>query len=343
MASPLELGCKCAECPFANTKRPQDRTVGGDGPAKPVGVVFTDTPSRDDARGGVPLQGLVGEEFDKTLEQAGLDRERLYLVPATACPRPEKVPESRTPAAVKACKPWRDAVLQKLDPSLPRLILGQFAYLAATGLTKGFAGQRGFVDYATGTVVTWRPEVAYFKNPYEWAAFDLDVQRFARAIKGTLAPEPRVVIDGVNLDEIHARARSLTYVAFDIETAPVNAERPWTGKDPTQARLRTLGFGWGDVGYSFFWNESPESMRQKARAILADPKVVKVGINIVYFDNRVLLREAGVRVWPYFDVRDARRALSSTSRLSLAYQTSLYTDAPAWKAAKDAETEEVNK
>lgn len=341
MASPLELGCKCAECPFANAGQSQDRTVQGDGPSKPVGVVFTDTPSRDDARGGVPLQGLVGQEFDQTLEQAGLNREHLYLVPATACPRPEKVPEARTPAAVKACKPWRDAM--PVPQGLPRLILGQFAYLAATGQAKGFGGQRGFVDYETKTVVTWRPEVAYFKNPYEWAAFDIDVGRFARAIKDTLVPEPAVVVDGVDLDSLHQKARAKGWVAYDIETAPVNGERPWTGKDPTQARLRTLGFGWGDEGYSFFWNESPESMRVKAKAILTDPRITKVGINVVYFDNRVLLREASVRVAPYFDLRDARRALSSTSRLSLAYLTSLYTDAPAWKASKDAQAEDVTK
>jgi len=341
--NPLELGCDCANCPFASEGKPQAQLVHTDSPPVPKGIVFSDVPSRQDARGGIPLLGPAGDEFARTLERASLNRDDLCIIPATACARPDKVPEMKSYAAVAACKPWRDKALESKPKDVWKLVMGQYAYFGATGNRKGFKAHRGFIDLETKTTVTWRPETAYFKNPYEWGTFDVDVRRFARAIEGKLAPQPSVRIKGVDVNEIYARARREGWVSYDIETMPASSDRPWTGKDPTQARLRTLGFGWEDVGYSFFWNDTSYSQRKIACNLLDDPRIVKVGINVVYFDNPVLLREAGVAVKPYFDVRDARRALSSTSKLSLAYQTTLYTDAPAWKAAKDEDSEEGNK
>lgn len=342
--NPLELGCDCANCPFASEGKPQAQLVHTDSPPVPKGIIFSDVPTRQDARGGIPLLGPVGEEFARTLENAKLSRDDLCIVPATACAKPDKLPDNKSYAAVAACKPWRDNALNsKYAAGMWKLVMGQYAYFGATGNRKGFKANRGFVDTDAKLTVTWRPETAYFKNPYEWGTFEVDVRRFARAIRGELVPPPQVRIKGVDVNEIYARARQEGWVSYDIETMPSSSDKPWTGKDPTQARLRTLGFGWEDLGYSFFWNDTSYSQRKIACNLLADPTIVKVGINVVYFDNPVLLREAGVVVKPYFDLRDARRALSSTSKLSLAYQTTLYTDATAWKAAKDDEAEEVSK
>ena len=344
--NPLELGCDCANCPFASEGKPQAQLVHTDSPPVPKGIIFSDVPTRQDARGGIPLLGPVGEEFARTLENAKLSRDDLCIVPATACAKPDKLPDNKSYAAVAACKPWRDKALEGkafIAAHLWKLAMGQYAYFGATGNRKGFKANRGFVDTDAKLTVTWRPETAYFKNPYEWGTFEVDVRRFARAIRGELVPPPQVRIKGVDVNEIYARARQEGWVSYDVETMPSSSDKPWTGKDPTQARLRTLGFGWEDLGYSFFWNDTSYSQRKIACNLLADPTIIKVGINVVYFDNPVLLREAGVVVKPYFDLRDARRALSSTSKLSLAYQTTLYTDATAWKAAKDDEAEEVSK
>ena len=78
------------------------------------------------------------------------------------------------------------------------------------------------------------------------------------------------------------------------------------------------------------------------RDLLADRKIVKVGINIIWFDLPVLERY-GLKVAPFDDCRDKRRAISSTSRLSLAYLATQYTDAPPWKAEKDEESEDGTK
>jgi uracil-DNA glycosylase family 4 len=339
---PSDVGCDCANCPFATKEKThQQRFVSADGPSKPLGVVIADIPTRDDVGGGVPLRGPVGQEFDKTLEAAALHRDQLLLVPVTACQQPEPRKDRDIPKAVAACKPWRDHWL-KGHENAPKLILGQWAYYGVTGLSKGFGAHRGFVDYETKTVVTWRPELAYFWNPYEWATFDIDVERFARAIRGRLAPVPIAITSDVDMAAIHVRAAKEGWVAYDIETAPAHPEAPWTGKDPTQAKLRTLGFGWEDVGHSFFWQEADISVKVAAIRLLQDPRVTKVGINVIYFDNPVLARN-GVVVAPFFDIRDARRALSSTSKLSLAYQSTLYTDVHPWKQEKSDEEEDSQK
>ena len=64
--------------------------------------------------------------------------------------------------------------------------------------------------------------------------------------------------------------------------------------------------------------------------MLLDAELVKVYHNGPWFDLRVLDRY-GLNTANWEDTRDLRRAISSTSRLSLGYLGSLYCDIPAWK------------
>jgi ribonuclease D len=70
------------------------------------------------------------------------------------------------------------------------------------------------------------------------------------------------------------------------------------------------------------------------KRILENPEILKILQNGPWFDNRVLTRY-GIAVCNFMDTRDMRRCLVSTSRLSLAYMTSIYTDFPAWKETED--------
>lgn len=345
--TPADFGCRCTECPFAVKGKDgalthQSDFVLPDGPSQPAGIVWCDLPSYDDARRGVPMapNSNTGKEWQKSLQQAGLEREALLHVPATACKKPASAKESQISKAVTACAPMRQAAKDKVDSGVPSLVLGQYAWAALTGKKEGHADWRGFVD--NNTCVTFRPDLAYFWAPHEWASFDIDVRRFGRLIRGELEPAPKIVIDGEFWAQVEARAIREGWIAFDIETMPENPEEPWTGKDPTRARLRTLSFGWEDEGFAFLWADQTPEVQAAVRRLLADQRVVKWGQNIVWFDNRVLARY-GMPVTPFEDTRDLRRAVSSTSRLSLAYQATQYTDAPPWKSSQDAESEDVSK
>ena len=337
--TPADYGCNCKECPFAKSGVAKDFVLP-EGPRSPSGVVFADIPTFDDARRGSPMaaNSQVGREWDKTLMQAGLTREQLLVVPVTACKRPHASKEAAVSKAIKACAPMR-AEAVALVPAVPSIVLGKYAWEGLTGSNKGSDAQRGFVK--DNRTVTFRPEMAYFWAPHEWASFDIDVRRFGRMIRGELEPAPKITLVSApgQVAGIVNRARKEGWISFDIETMPANYEEPWTGKDPTRAQLRTLSFGWPDEGHSFFWAEIPQSAQRHVAALLVDPRVVKVGINIVWFDLRVLARYK-LPVTPFEDCRDKRRAISSTSRLSLAYLATQYTDAPPWKAEKDEESED---
>ena len=340
--TPADYGCKCEGCPFAKNGVAKDFVLP-EGPRSPAGVVFADIPTFDDARLGVPMaaNSQVGREWDKTLMQAGLTREQLLIVPVTACKRPHATKEAQVSKAIKACAPMRAAAVA-LTPAAPHIVLGKYAWEGLTGSNKGSDAQRGFVK--DNRTVTFRPEMAYFWAPHEWASFDIDVRRFGRMIRGELEPAPKITLVSASgqIAGIYLRAKKEGWVAFDIETMPANYEEPWTGKDPTRAQLRTLSFGWGDEGFSFFWKDTATHGQEMVRDLLIDPKVVKVGINIIWFDLRVLARY-GLKVTPFDDCRDKRRAISSTSRLSLAYLATQYTDAIPWKEMKDEESEDGSK
>ncbi len=176
-------------------------------------------------------------------------------------------------------------------------------------------------------ITTWHPTFALFRNPYEWGAFQCDLQRFRRLIEGKLEAPPKIAApSAINVYRLGAKP----FVCIDIETEPENWDEPWTGKMPTRAKLKLLGLGCWEWGVSLHERKHPEAWRA-AKRLLADPDIIKVFHNGLWFDVPILQRYGFKVEGPIEDTRDARRVLSSTSKLSLAYCTSIYADADPWK------------
>lgn len=183
-------------------------------------------------------------------------------------------------------------------------------------------------------ITTWGAAFAIWKNPYAMGDFRADVQRFGRLIRKETRPGPTRLVTNPTVGDVLACVRDgKGMVAVDIETGPAHREAPWTGKDPTQAKLRTIGLGNEEWGLSHVWGDDA-TVEQAIKGVLADPSVLKIGHNFLWFDQRVLERY-GCATHNLADTRDQRRALSSTSRLALAYVTSLYDDAPPWKQGEE--------
>lgn len=125
-------------------------------------------------------------------------------------------------------------------------------------------------------------------------------------------------------------------LAVDIETSPANNAEPWTGKDPTRAKMKTIGFGTCSEAISIYWPDADPTTENMVRLVLADPAIKKVFHNGPWFDLRVMARYK-LPVTNYDDTRAMRRCLSSTSRLSLRHLASIYTDFHAWKDGDDDE------
>jgi DNA polymerase I-like protein with 3'-5' exonuclease and polymerase domains len=152
-------------------------------------------------------------------------------------------------------------------------------------------------------------------------------------IDGTLEAPPETR-NQANSGDLWVLLRGTRSVAVDIETTPETPQEPWTGKDPTRALLKQIGFGDEETGISIFWEDASKTLRESVKQLLADPKLVKVFHNGPWFDIRVLERY-GMPVVNWEDTRDMRRAVSSTSKLSLNHLGSLATDIHAWKSGDD--------
>lgn len=333
--NPLDWGSDCSRCPFSVNKKPRPDYVLGEIPENPVGLLISESPGHEDSALGRPFGGNTGRMLDETLSQAGLSRKDLGVVTATCCkPGPMDGPDQRAQAA-KCCKP---ALMHQVSSHLdkPKLLMGTTATASFTKVVKGGVdAMRGFVRPEINGIVTWGPAYAYFTNPYVWGDFEGDVRRFARLISGQLESPPK----HLNTRPTAMALRTLVKhsggtVAIDIETAPVDTSKPWTGKDPTQAILRSIGFGTETEALSFMWEDADHELQSETKRVLSDPLVTKVLHNGYFFDLRVL-RRYGMETVNVEDTRDMRCALSATSGLSLRYVTSIYSDFSAWKEAED--------
>ncbi len=188
-------------------------------------------------------------------------------------------------------------------------------------------------------MLSLHPGTAFFGLPREAGTFVEDVKRWGRMIRGQLGPDllnAKPWGKYADFEKLQALGLNGVPLAVDIETAPADSSEGWTGKDPTRARLKTIAIGTTEGGVSVYWADAPEDVRSIIRAICVDPRILKVFHNGYWFDLRVMAR-FGIAVQNVEDSRDLRRALSSTSRLSLGYLGSLYCDISNWKAD---ETEE---
>lgn len=179
-------------------------------------------------------------------------------------------------------------------------------------------------------IASWHPTYAIFRNPYEHGVFRGDLARFARVIKGTQRPGPKKLIINPTVNHIRQVFQSGPRVAVDIETAPEHPSRPWTGKDPTRAKLKVIGIGNCEVGLAFDARRNHVDLKAELKKWFMNEKVTKVFHNGIWFDQRILKRY-GFNLVNCEDTRDARMALSPTSPLGLGYLGTVYDDPNAWK------------
>ena len=323
--SPEAVGCKCAECPFAKDGKP-NRPVRGLLRPKPQGLLIGEGPGYEEVEQGIPFVGPTGEALDKALADVGLAREHFTIVNATACIPIPGASEREKDKAMHCCAPLFDAQCRHLlQLRIPTLVMGALASKAAFGAS--YVGSRGFIrdGYA---IVTWHPTFAFFHNPWEMGAFLVDLDRFARLVRGELAKDGKCIINPTEAD-VRALLRE-KFVSVDIETTSSDPLEPWSGKNPYKARMKVLGLGVPDVGLAINWSTMSGAVREAAKELMLERRVAKVLHNGHWFDIPVL-RRYGWQVHNVVDTRDMRRALSATSRLSLAYLVSLYEDSEPWK------------
>lgn len=136
------------------------------------------------------------------------------------------------------------------------------------------------------------------------------------------------------LKQVKRIIKSSPFLSYDIESLPDKSGEEHTGLDPTRARLRMIGLGNTEEAFAYYWFRNDKEIEAEIKRALEAPRKIKVAINEIWFDDRVLKR---YKILPtnVVGLREMRRSMSSTSPLSLAYITSIHTDAPPWKEGEE--------
>ena len=143
------MGCTRCELYRCGTQ-----TVFGDGPANADVVLVGEQPGDKEDLAGEPFVGPAGRVLDEAMEAAGIDRSRAYVTNAVKHfrwrPRGKRrIHEKPGRAHVVACRPWLDAELEIIRPTVV-VPLGATAAQALLGPSFKVTQHRGEVLDDTG-------------------------------------------------------------------------------------------------------------------------------------------------------------------------------------------------
>jgi uracil-DNA glycosylase family protein len=143
----LELAAKAKNCRNCDLWRNATQTVFGEGGSRPRIMFIGEQPGNEEDKEGKPFVGPAGRLLDRLLEEAGVDRKKVYVTNAVkhfkweprGKRRIHKKPSARE---IDACRPWLDAEIAEIKPSVI-VCLGATAAQAIFGRTFRVTQHRG--------------------------------------------------------------------------------------------------------------------------------------------------------------------------------------------------------
>jgi DNA polymerase len=177
------------------------QTVFGEGPKRASVMLVGEQPGDAEDRAGHPFVGPAGKLLDRALEEAGIDRDDVYVTNAVKHFKWERDAKGKrrihkTPnaAEVRACFPWLE---QEIALVQPRVIVALGATAAKALLGRGFSvledrGRAIHSTWADAVIATVHPS-AVLRAPREARdeaerAFFADLVRVAKHLRGKSSP-----------------------------------------------------------------------------------------------------------------------------------------------------------
>ena len=147
------------ECKACDLYKRGTQTVFGEGPSKADIMMVGEQPGDAEDVAGHPFVGPAGRLLDRALEEAGIDRSRVYVTNVVKHfkwePRGKRRIHAKPNAAeIGACRPWLDTEIALVKPRI-LVCLGATAAQALLGRTFRVTQNRGtFVPSTLAPLVT---------------------------------------------------------------------------------------------------------------------------------------------------------------------------------------------
>ncbi len=138
-----------ASCRACDLWQNATQTVFGEGDERAVIMLVGEQPGDQEDLAGKPFVGPAGRLLDRALEEAGIDRRRVYVTNAVKHFRwtrrgKRRLHEKPNAGQVRACRPWLEAEIEVVRPRLI-VLMGATAAQAVMGPAFRVSKQRGTV------------------------------------------------------------------------------------------------------------------------------------------------------------------------------------------------------
>jgi probable DNA metabolism protein len=180
-----EEAAACRACPLW---KDATQTVFGEGPSHAPIMLVGEQPGDKEDLAGKPFVGPAGQMLDRALEEAGIDRGKVYVTNAVKhfkfLPRGKfRLHQKPTTPEIKACRPWYERELAAIQPELV-VALGATAAQSVSGKTTPINKTRGrLIDLEGGrkALVTVHP--SYLLRLPDEDAKAREYERFVEDLK----------------------------------------------------------------------------------------------------------------------------------------------------------------
>ena len=180
-----EAASKCTAC---HLHKHATQTVFGEGPKKAAIMLVGEQPGDQEDLAGKPFVGPAGKIMDRALEEAGIDRNKVYVTNVVKHfkwePRGKRrIHQKPNSREIAACRPWLEAELRVVQPTL-LVCLGATAAQTIFGPSFRVTFKRGKVlpsKVASKVVATVHPS-SLLRQPDE-ASREREYARFVTDLR----------------------------------------------------------------------------------------------------------------------------------------------------------------
>lgn len=180
-----EEAAGCRACPLW---KDATQTVFGEGPQHASLMLVGEQPGDKEDLAGRPFVGPAGLMLDRALEQAGIDRKKVYVTNAVKhfkfVPRGKiRLHQKPTTPEIRACRPWYERELASIKPDLV-VALGATAAQSVFGKITPINKSRGrLIDLDDGTKALVTVHPSYLLRLPDADAKAREYQRFVDDLK----------------------------------------------------------------------------------------------------------------------------------------------------------------